>query len=156
LAFARNAKDPQVLYPTLAVNARLLARSGRRAEASRQADELMDLVREHEFHANQWAVTLVFTLDDLGRPGDASPLLSQLATSTTWRTAAIAYAVGDRAGAADILGEMGNRTDEAFARLRAAEEGAGAAQLERALAFYRGVGATAYVRRAEALFPASA
>jgi class 3 adenylate cyclase len=37
-----------------------------------------------------------------------------------------------------------------------AEEGAGAAQLDRALAFYRGVGATAYVRRVEAQLPASA
>jgi len=51
---------------------------------------------------------------------------------------------------------MGNRADEAYARLRAGEEGGGTKQLDRALAFYGSVGATAYVRRVEALFPASA
>ena len=52
---------------------------------------------------------------------------------------------------------MGARPDEAFARLRAAEAMAAAGrrpeadvQLERALAFYRSVGATVYVREAEA------
>ena len=58
---------------------------------------------------------------------------------------------------------MGSRPDEAFVRLSAAEAIAAAGrrpeanvQLERALAFYRSVGATAYVREAEALFAASA
>jgi class 3 adenylate cyclase/tetratricopeptide (TPR) repeat protein len=156
LAFAQNAKDPQSLYPALAAHAHLLALVGRRSDASRLADEVMTLVTAREFHANRWAMALAFTLDDLGRPGDASPVLSQLANPTSWRKAALAYIEGDRAGAADTLGEMGNRTDEAYARLRAAEEGGGAAQLERALAFYRGVGATAYIRRVEALLPASA
>ena len=156
LAFARNAKDPQVLYPTLAVNAHLLALAGRHAEAGRQTDELMALVTKQEFHANRWAVALAFTLDDLGRSPDASVQLSALASSTPWREAALAYIAGDRAGAADILDEMGNRTDAAYARLRAAEEGAAAEQLERALAFYRGVAATVYLRRGEALLPASA
>ena len=72
------------------------------------------------------------------------------------RNAALAYSNGDRASAAEIHRERGNRTDEAYARLRAAEEGAVSAQLDRALAFYREVGATAYLRRAEALLPASA
>jgi tetratricopeptide (TPR) repeat protein len=156
LAFARNAKDPQVLYPTLAVNAHLLALAGRHEEARRQTDELIALVTEREFHANRWAMALAFAVDDLGRSADAAALLSRLATSTPWRGAALAYVAGDRAGAADILGEMGNRTDEAYARLRAAEEGGGTEQLERALAFYRGVGATAYLRRGEALLPATA
>ena len=156
LAFARNAKDPQVFYPTLALNARLLALAGRRSEANEQADEVMQLVAEQEFHANRWAVSLAFTLDDLGRPADASAMLLQLATPTVWRKAALAYSAGDRVGAADILAGMGNHTDEAYARLRAAEEGGGAQQLNRALTFYRGVGATAFVHRVEALLPASA
>jgi class 3 adenylate cyclase/tetratricopeptide (TPR) repeat protein len=156
LALARNAKDPQVLYPTLAANAQILALGGCRAEASLQADELMKLVEGREFHANRWAMSLAFTLDNLGRSRDAWTVLSQLANPTLWREAALAYSSGDRAGAADILAEMGNKTDEAYARLRAAEEGAGAEQLNRALAFYRGVGATTFVRRVEALLPASA
>jgi hypothetical protein len=156
LAFARSAKDPQILYPALAMNAHLLTLAGRRAEASRLADELIKLVTEREYLGNRWATALAFALDELGRPRDASGLLVQLANPTVWRNAALAYVDGDRAGAADILGEMGNHTDEAYARLRAAEEGAGAAQRDGALAFYRGVGATAHVRRAEALLPASA
>jgi class 3 adenylate cyclase/tetratricopeptide (TPR) repeat protein len=156
LAFARNAKDPQVLYPTLAVNAHVLALAGRPSEASTQIAELVALVTEHEFHANRWAQALAFTFDALGRSGDGWAVLSRLESPTEWRTAALAYAKGDRVGAADLLGEMGNRTDEAYARLRAAEEGGGTEQLDRALEFYGGVAATAYVRRAEALLPASA
>jgi hypothetical protein len=156
LAFARSAKDPQNLYPALAMHAHLLTLAGRRAEASRLADELMVLVTEREYLGNRWATALVFALDELGRPGDAVAVLTQLANPTLWRKAALAYTEGDRAGAADILGEMGNHTDEAYARLRAAEEGGGDEQRDRALAFYQGVGATAFVRRAEALLTASA
>ena len=96
-------------------------------------------------------------LDDaLGRSADGLDVLSRLETSTPWRTAALAYTKGDRNRAADILGGMGNHTDEAYARLRAAEEGGTSEQLERALEFFGGVAATAYVRRVEALYPASA
>ena len=75
-----------------------------------------------------------------------------------WRRAAVAYVSGDPLAAAEIYGEMGARPYEAYARLRAAEslvrEGRRAeadAELERALAFWRTAGATAYVREGEAL-----
>jgi hypothetical protein len=65
--------------------------------------------------------------------------------------------------AAEIFGAMGAVPEEAFARLRAAEALVQAgrraeadAQLQQALAFYRSVGATAYIREAEGLFAASA
>ena len=70
---------------------------------------------------------------------------------------------GDLRGAADVLAEIGAPPSEAFFRLRAAEalvaEGRRAEadeQLRPALAFYRGVGATRYVREGEALLAASA
>ena len=116
----------------------------------------MGLVAGKEYHANRWALCLAFTLDDVGRLGDGAELLSKLVNPTVWRKAALAYTAGDRVGAADILGEMGDRTDEAYARLRAAEEGAGTEQLNRALAFYRSVDATTFVRRVEAVLPSSA
>ena len=50
------------------------------------------------------------------------------------------------------LGEIGDVTDEAYARLRSRR----AAEVERALAFFRSVGATRYIREAEALLAASA
>jgi hypothetical protein len=62
-----------------------------------------------------------------------------------------------------MLGEMGALPEEAFVRLRSAEALVEAGrradadvQLDRALAFYRSVDATAYIREAEALFAASA
>jgi hypothetical protein len=58
---------------------------------------------------------------------------------------------------------MGNRSGEAHARLNAAAQLAAEGrradadlQLASALAFYRSVGATAYVRQAEALLAATA
>jgi hypothetical protein len=58
---------------------------------------------------------------------------------------------------------MGSPTNEAFYRLAAAEaliaagrRAEGEAELERALAFYRSVDATAYLERAETLLTASA
>ncbi|HJU02453.1 MAG TPA: hypothetical protein VJ966_14765, partial [Actinomycetes bacterium] len=65
--------------------------------------------------------------------------------------------------AADRYVEIGSLPDEAFARLRAAERLLNAgrpadakAQLQRALAFYRRVGAAGYLREVDALFAASA
>jgi hypothetical protein len=72
-------------------------------------------------------------------------------------------AAGDFVRAADILQEIGDASTEAFCRLRAAEalvaKGRRAEadeQLRPALAFYRGVGATRYVREGEAVLAASA
>jgi hypothetical protein len=59
---------------------------------------------------------------------------------------------------ADIYERIGDRPDEAYARLREAEclladgrRGAAREHLDRSLAFFRSVGATAYEREAEAL-----
>jgi class 3 adenylate cyclase/tetratricopeptide (TPR) repeat protein len=156
LEFARDVKDPQVVYPTLAWRARLLAAAGQNAESDVLADELIALVGEREYYATHWSTLATFALDDLGRAADAAAMLERRPTPTRWLAAALTYARGDRARAADMLGEMGDHTDEAYARLRAAEMGGGIEQASRALGFYRGVGASAFVRRAEALLPASA
>jgi class 3 adenylate cyclase/tetratricopeptide (TPR) repeat protein len=156
VAFARRAKDPQLLYPTLAGHAHLLALAGRDVEAGALADELLELGSSGTFGANLWVVHLAFTLDALGRAADVEALLAASRSRSRWRDAALAYVRGDRAAAADELFEIGDLAGEAFAHLRAAEEGAGSEQAMRALAFYRSVGATALVRRAEALVPASA
>ena len=54
--------------------------------------------------------------------------------------------------AAAAFSEIGDVTDEAYARLLTGEP----RELERALVFYRSVGATRYIREAEALLAASA
>ena len=68
---------------------------------------------------------------------------------------------GEYAEAAEVFAQMGTRPHEAYARLRAAEtlvaDGRRAEadeQLAKALAFFRSVGATRYVREAEALLSA--
>jgi class 3 adenylate cyclase len=80
-----------------------------------------------------------------------------------WTEAAIAFAAGDLIGAADICAEIGARTEEAYARLSGARmlvaQGRRAeadVQLQRALEFYRSVGATHYIRQGESLLAASA
>ena len=80
-----------------------------------------------------------------------------------WTNAVHAYLGGDFGRAADLLSRAGTRPDEAEARVRAAEQliasgrrAEADAQLDLALAFYRSVGATRYLREAEALLAATA
>jgi hypothetical protein len=84
-------------------------------------------------------------------------------THEPWRSVVNALLQGDLVDVADRLGDLGLRPDEAHTRLRAARELVSAGrraeadeQLRRALAFYRMVGATRYVREGEALLAASA
>ena len=91
------------------------------------------------------------------RPSSSRSSTSRSVT-TPWRTAAASYVSGDYSAAADVYAEIGALPEEAYARLRAAEalvgEGRSAeadAELKRSLAFWRSVGATAYVREGEAL-----
>jgi hypothetical protein len=75
-----------------------------------------------------------------------------------WVTLFAQLLAGEYVGAADECGAIGLKPDEAFVRLRAGgrlldtdhpEEAR--VQLEAALTFYRSVGATRYIREAEAL-----
>ena len=81
---------------------------------------------------------------------------------TPWTEVMRAYAHADFAAAAEILHRTGSRPEEAEARLRAAEQLVAAGrlteaddQLQQALAFYRSVNATRFVRECEALLTAS-
>ena len=80
-----------------------------------------------------------------------------------WKEVALAGADGDFSRAADLFAARGAPTFEAEARLCAAEElieagrrAEGEAELQKALAFYRKVGATRYIQQGEALLAASA
>ena len=80
-----------------------------------------------------------------------------------WQEAGSAVAAGDFAGAATSYANLGVPPYEARARLRAASDLVVAGrrreadeQLARALAFYRSVSATRYIREAEALLAATA
>ena len=135
----------------------------------RRAAEILEEVLTEQAELNQLGFAsmdsyalawLALTLD---REEEVAELLNSDPLDTPWIRAGKAVLAGDLAAGADLLGEIGARTQEAFLRLRAAEqlveEGRRAEadeQLNRALAFYRSVGATRYVREGEALLAASA
>jgi len=161
---AREAQDPQVLYPALSFHSRILFAADRRAEAATCTDELLALLRSsRSTFMSYWTSGLAVVLTALGRARDLEDCVTNTSVSTRWLDAARAYATGKPEEAADLYAQIGSVSDEAFARLRAAEalirasrRAEGDAQLQQALAFYRSVGATAYIREAESLFAASA
>jgi tetratricopeptide (TPR) repeat protein len=164
LILARAAQDPQALYPALAFQSQILLAIGLRAEAVSLVDELLALLpsRRSGF-VSYWASTLAVVLTALGRRDEVEPVIESATISTRWLDAARAYAAGAFEEAANVYAEIGALSDEAFARLRAAEALVDAgrrvdadSELQQALAFYRSVGAAAYIREGERLLAASA
>jgi hypothetical protein len=86
---------------------------------------------------------------DLGRVGDARSAFEN-SPVFGWHEVARAILAGEAARAADLLAEIGDRPAEAYARLRAGGE-----QVQRALDFYRSVGATRFIGEADSLLTAS-
>jgi hypothetical protein len=94
---------------------------------------------------------------DLAKLGHQANELDAVSPSP-WREAARAFVAGDPARAAGIYAEIGSRPDEAYARLQAARgfladghAAKAASELVIARAFYREVGANAYLTEAETL-----
>jgi class 3 adenylate cyclase/tetratricopeptide (TPR) repeat protein len=147
----REMKDPQARLPALSGCARFLAESGRPEQARALYEECLHLDDDY-FTA---LIDLGWVRHDLG-VADAARGEGH---GGVWGLAGAHIARGELQAAAALLARTGLRTEAAYARLRAAEDlpaAERAALLEPALAFYRGVGATALVQRAEALMPASA
>jgi hypothetical protein len=165
LMFARMATDPQVLNSALAFRARVALVTGDNGQADAYASELLAmLVEQAELHSvAEWSADLAAVLVGLGRGSDLRELAASKAASTPWLEAAAAFAGSDFEQAADRYAEIGSLPDEAFARLRAAEQllatgrrAEGNTQLQRAVVFYRKVRASAHLREAEALLTATA
>jgi hypothetical protein len=167
LVLARSIGDPQVLYPTVAFGARASAFVGHHDEAVELLEELLAAWRSKPNtilnSSVQSFADAAAVLVALGRGPELEEIGAQASVQTPWVTAATAFVRGDFQVAADIYARTGSLPDEAFARLRAAEaliragrrpEGDG--ELQRALAFYRSVGATAYLREGEALLAQTA
>jgi tetratricopeptide (TPR) repeat protein len=163
VALTSEAKDPQIVHPALAFHSRTLLAAGRRAEAERFADELLDLLGLGKTgFISYWGMSLAVVLAALGR-GDELGDAIEGRTETHWQKAALAYTAGELERSANLLEEIGVVVDAAYARLRAAEalgeEGRRAeadVQLQQALAVFRSVGAAAWINEAEALLAASA
>jgi tetratricopeptide (TPR) repeat protein len=153
---AHRVQDPQRIIPTLASSAVGLVLLGKEDEARPIADETISLVREHvplTSAANHLALVA-------GRLGVRDELreLVELSPKGPWHDLTLAAAQGDLVRAGDLYAQMGATTFEAVARLLAGEElietgrrAEGEAEIEKALGFYRSVGATFLVQRGERL-----
>ena len=158
LELARQVKEPQSLQPALAVQIRVDLALGRLAEAQRTARELLSLLASTT--TGFGITTLALHADTLGVQEELPAVLTRL-PDRTWTRAAAAIVDGDLVRAADIVGESAWRFDEAVLRLRAAEalvedgrRREADVQLQKALAFFRSVGATRYLREGERLLAA--
>jgi class 3 adenylate cyclase/tetratricopeptide (TPR) repeat protein len=160
LEFARSARDPQALYPALALAARTQMVAGRGREAAEAADELLERVSRSDQIpvAYLWLLDLAITLHDLGRGAELVEATAGARKPTPWLAGGRAVASGNLETAAAIYEEIGALPDEAQVRLRSAarlvEQGSRAAadaELDRALRFYREVGATTALAAAERL-----
>jgi class 3 adenylate cyclase/tetratricopeptide (TPR) repeat protein len=163
LELARIAQDPQNLYPALAEGAHIFREAGDLVRAGELADECLAGLRAGgETGAVLECVhTLAWTLAAHARGEEFLEAVPSI--DVPWVQAARSFAAGDLRHAADICAAMGAAPDEARDRLwlaaalieqnRRAEADV---ELQRALTFYRSVGATRYIREAEALLAASA
>ncbi|HKT44903.1 MAG TPA: AAA family ATPase [Gaiellaceae bacterium] len=159
LALARQIGDPQSLLPQLAWNSYVYATVGRIDEARTLAREALALARIEIVGPLR---PLTAAAAQLGVEAELRDAVDR-AVDRPVNAAVRAAAWGDHARSADLFAATGSPTIEAFHRfasgeslLAAGRREEGEAELERALVFYRSVGATAYLRRADALLGAKA
>ena len=152
---ARLASDPQNLVPALSGAARVLAGAGKLDEARTVANETL----AHEVVGH--AAELAWIADELALTAEVEAWLRP-SLHTRWKDAAEAVLRHEFGAAAELYAEIGDSADEARARVHAAEQlvaGGRRAeadrQLELSIGFWRSVGATRYVRQAEALLAAA-
>jgi tetratricopeptide (TPR) repeat protein len=156
LELGRRAGDPQALLPSLVQCSYFEAMSSRLERARSLAREAIDFIRAHPDNGMILEV-LTPVVGRLGLRDEVAELLAR-APDSMFEDAGSAAVAGDHARAAEIFAAAGAPTHEAFQRLAAAESlinagrlEEGEVELERALAFYRSVGATAYIDRGTAL-----
>jgi class 3 adenylate cyclase len=157
LELVREAKDPQLFHVVLASNVRIAAELGRSDAARALAEELLPTVGVGA--RLDGLIELAWVAGRIGVADALRELLGSLEpASSLWLEAGREILDEEFAQAAETFAEIGCPPDEAEARLRDAEALVHAgrraeadAQLARALSFYRSVGATRYVRRAEQL-----
>jgi class 3 adenylate cyclase/tetratricopeptide (TPR) repeat protein len=147
----------------ISISAKFALAEGRLEEAEVLADELRDALDKQVRFGGVEAIEVALLLADLGRPQDVVHEAATARPEDPWLDVAAAIARGELEHAAGRLAEMGARPHEAAVRLRAAAALVAGGrrvkadeQLDQALAFYRSVGATRYVRAGEALLAATA
>ena len=151
---SRQMAEPQVLLPALSIAARTYLELGQDDAAREVGDELM----KHARGALDWRIVdFAFVAAALGHGDELRQMIERL-PQTKLTAANLGLVSGDYVRAADLLDEGSSVFAAADARRAAAAKLAGEGrqeeaerQLERALGFYRSVGATRYIRDCEAL-----
>ena len=157
LRFARGAPDPQNLYPALAFAARAALAVGEDDQASEHVAELVERAAVRPSPPSYWVVDLALASGGLGLGPEVLDGVRDSAWRTRWLEAADAIVRDDYVAGAAVCREIGALPEEADIRLaaaahdRAAGRGPDGDGALRALAFYRGVGASAYAQAAELL-----
>jgi len=158
----RAVKDLQVLVPTLGLSSLASVELGRLDEARAAAEEVVGLITDASSVNLHRALDISWVAETLGCADAFRSLLAGANPENLWVKAFTAVLDRDFGLAADLFAEMGNATDGAYAHLKAADElvteghhAEADTHLQKALAFYRSVAATRYVRQAEALLAAA-
>ncbi len=158
LMLARQVGEPQLLAPVLGDSAWIFLEAGRPRDAHTLAEEFLSAAGEAllSIESFMWVAERLGLRDETKR-------VFEKAGGSPWNEVARAILEGDFEYAAERLDVIGAAPHAALARLRAAEalveQGRfteADAQAQKALAFWRSVGATRYVRQGEALLAASA
>jgi class 3 adenylate cyclase/tetratricopeptide (TPR) repeat protein len=166
LTNVREGAESRMLPEALALRARVLCEAGREEDAALHFDEC---TRDIEKRGSAATGSPPWNLLDfaavaarLGRFDDLRSVLASLPSNTPWIDGCAALADEDHERAAEIYARIGAGSEEAFARLLAADRliaggkrEEGEAQLDLALTFFRGAGAKLYFEQAEALLASS-
>jgi class 3 adenylate cyclase/tetratricopeptide (TPR) repeat protein len=163
LSLARAISDPQELLPNLAALSAALETHGRLDEARSLARELIEIARLSPHDAAiGLSLDFLFTHVALEYEPELREILGN-GSFPLWTSLGLACLDRDFVRAAEMWAEGGSPTWEARLRFRAAEElietgrrAEGEVELQKALDFYRSVGATFYINRAEQLLARTA
>jgi hypothetical protein len=143
--------------PALALQARILASTGRPDEAAALADRLLD-IWPARCPTSYWVADFALALHDIGRSRLLVDAADSVRPASRWLEAGLAVASGEFAPAAEIYAAMGSLPDEAIARLGAARSASAQqlrdqveAELAASLSTFRALYARRYVREAEEL-----
>jgi tetratricopeptide (TPR) repeat protein len=160
MAIARRSEIPDEVVSFLAAGAHLCSQLGRPAQARALADEVLGYDAEA---VAAGGLELAWIADHIGRSAQLRAKLYGAPAVRPWfRQIADLVLAGDFATAADLAHDWGLFSIEAETRLRAADKlrdlgrhDEANKQLEKALAFYRTVGARRYIRESEGLLSTS-
>ncbi|HLG08072.1 MAG TPA: adenylate/guanylate cyclase domain-containing protein [Gaiellaceae bacterium] len=161
LALARESKDPLALAAVAAVSAGSHAELRRWDDARRLVHELIPVIRARP-EAAGWESMVAPYAEHLSVREELRAIVAK-APPSAWNDVSLLSLDLDFRGAAEIAAAMPNPPLEAWQRrsagaqlIEAGRRAEGEVELQKALAFYRSVGATFFIQRAEALLAKSA